>query len=150
MYSRLLVPLDGSSNSIEALKTAIRLAKDWHASLVLLHIDDITQVSSGGLGASYNEVVSAMREASHQILTDAQAMAADSDIPTTILQSDGSPKQHIVEIANSPADAIDLIVIGKSGTNAFSRMVVGSTTNYVVQHARPNVFVVNDSESTKS
>lgn len=61
-----------------------------------------------------------------------------------MILKEGAPKQIITEIANDADLGIDLIVVGKSGTNAFSRLVIGSTTNYIVQHAEPNVFVVND------
>ena len=46
MYNRLLVPLDGSSNAAEALNTAVSLAKDWHATITILHVIDIAQFTS--------------------------------------------------------------------------------------------------------
>ena len=53
---------------------------------------------------------------------------------------EGSPKKEIVDFAQ--ANDIDLIVIGVTGTGAFDRLLVGSTTAYVIDHARCNVMVV--------
>ncbi|HJE85984.1 universal stress protein [Levilactobacillus brevis] len=144
MYQRLLVPIDGSSNANEALKTAIDLAKDWHAKLVLLNAIDITQFSPQGLGGGYAAVIKGMREASEEILQKSKAAVEDAGLEAALIVREGSPKQIIVETANASDAAIDLVIMGKTGTNAFSRLIVGSTTNYVVQHAAPNVVVVND------
>lgn len=39
-------------------------------------------------------------------------------------------------------EKIDLIVMGATGLNAVERVLVGSTTSYVVTHAPCNVLVV--------
>ena len=74
----------------------------------------------------------------------AKQVADKAGVHADMILKEGAPKQIITEIANDADLGIDLIVVGKSGTNAFSRLVIGSTTNYIVQHAEPNVFVVND------
>ena len=144
MYQRLLVPLDGSSNANEALKTAIDFAKNWQAKLVLLNVIDITQFSPQGLGGGYAAVIQGMRQTSEEILQKAKALVEDAGLEAALIVREGAPKQVIVKTANAADAAIDLVVMGKTGTNAFSRLIVGSTTNYVVQHATPNVVVVND------
>lgn len=144
MYQHILVPLDGSSNANEALKEAISLAKDWHAKLLLLHVTDINQFGGYGRGLAYTEIVATMRENATELLNQAKTQATAAGVTVSTANLEGSPKQQITDVANDTDNGIDLIVIGKSGTNAFSRLVVGSTTTYIVQHAQPNVFVVND------
>lgn len=148
MYQRLLVPLDGSSNANEALKTSIKLAQDWQATLILLHVIDITQFSPQGLGGGYAAIIQGLRDTSKEILNEAKTLADQANVKTSLSVREGSPKQVIVGLANADDTKVDLVVMGKTGTNAFSRMIVGSTTNYVVQHAEPNVFVVNDVPAT--
>ncbi|MCH5464297.1 universal stress protein [Levilactobacillus tujiorum] len=148
MYQRLLVPLDGSSNANEALKTSIKLAQDWQATLILLHVIDITQFSPQGLGGGYAAIIQGLRDTSKEILNEAKTLADQANVKTSLSVREGSPKQVIVGLANADDAKVDLVVMGKTGTNAFSRMIVGSTTNYVVQHAEPNVFVVNDVPAT--
>lgn len=38
MYSRILVPLDGSDPSVQGLREAITLARELKSALVLLHV----------------------------------------------------------------------------------------------------------------
>ncbi|MFC6288604.1 universal stress protein [Levilactobacillus angrenensis] len=144
MYQHLLVPLDGSSNANEALKEAISLAKGWDAKLLLLHVTDINQFGGYGRGLAYTEVIASMRENATELMDQAKKQATAAGVTVTTASLEGAPKQQITDVANDDENGIDLIVIGKSGTNAFSRLVVGSTTTYVVQHAQPNVLVVND------
>jgi len=52
MYNRILVAVDGSETSKLALKEAIKLAKDQHASLRLIYIVDLTLIYTD-LGAPF-------------------------------------------------------------------------------------------------
>nr|WP_283805073.1 universal stress protein [Lentilactobacillus rapi] len=54
----------------------------------------------------------------------------------------GNPKNIIAHIYPDQHD-IDLIVIGKSGVDALNRVLIGSTTAYVVRNATTKVLVVN-------
>ena len=51
------------------------------------------------------------------------------------------PKRFIIHAATETYP-IDLIVIGATGKGTLTRAVVGSTTDYVVNHAKCSVFVV--------
>ncbi|WP_369473181.1 universal stress protein [Secundilactobacillus kimchicus] len=53
----------------------------------------------------------------------------------------GNPKQVIAQ--DFPGDnQVSLIVMGKSGTDAVDRLLVGSTTAAVVRNATANVLVI--------
>ncbi|EKF50397.1 hypothetical protein C426_2237 [Lactococcus garvieae DCC43] len=56
----------------------------------------------------------------------------------------GKPKLRIVNFAEDEENNIDLIVIGATGTDMFDRLLVGSTTNYVINHSPCNVIVVKN------
>lgn len=69
-------------------------------------------------------------------------MASAAQVESLPIQVNSSPKASIA--TDIPQKyAIDLIVMGKSGTNAVSRILLGSTTAYVVQKAEVNVTVIN-------
>ncbi|MDN5462699.1 MAG: universal stress protein, partial [Lactococcus sp.] len=53
---------------------------------------------------------------------------------------DGNAKRKIVQYAKD--NEIDLIVIGATGTGVIDKLFIGSTTQYVVNHAPCNVMVV--------
>ena len=62
------------------------------------------------------------------------------DIEFTTVVDDRNPKAKIVSFAAE--EKIDLILMGATGTGTFSRLLLGSTTAYVVNNAPCNVMVV--------
>ena len=62
------------------------------------------------------------------------------DISYNTVVDDGNPKAKIVAFAEEKK--IDLILMGATGTGTFSRLLLGSTTAYVVNNAPCNVMVV--------
>ena len=54
--------------------------------------------------------------------------------------TNGSPAQKIVEFADK--NGIDLIVMGNRGLGAFSRTLLGSVSNKVINTAKCDVYVV--------
>lgn len=55
---------------------------------------------------------------------------------------EGDPGAAICDVAEE-IDA-DLVVVGNHGRNALARLVLGSTSTYVVHHCRRPVLVVRD------
>lgn len=53
---------------------------------------------------------------------------------------DNNAKRKIVQYAAD--NGIDLIVIGSTGTGMIDKLFIGSTTQYVVNHAPCNVMVI--------
>ena len=77
MFKRILVPVDGSKAAGLGLDTAIKLAKDQDAVLIILHVVDnrvITQgMGMGGIGIE--RLFDSLRASGKQILAKAQARA---------------------------------------------------------------------------
>lgn len=146
MYKNILVPLDGSDNAYLALRHAIKLAQKFNTKLFLLNVIDVTRLNvyspAAYGGALYTNLLNVAKTDGHEILTKAQAMAHEAAVPTKAIQVNGAPKAIIADDIPKKY-AIDLIVIGKSGTNAMSRLLLGSTTTYVVRKATTNVTVIN-------
>jgi hypothetical protein len=55
MFKRLLVPVDGSPTSDSGLKTAIRMAKDERATLILVHVVDENVLVMSGESLTFGE-----------------------------------------------------------------------------------------------
>ena len=146
MYQKILVPLDGSDNSYLALKHAVQLAQTFKSKLYLVNVIDITRLNAYSPaaygGTLYTNLLKVAKDNSQDILDRGQQMAADAQVEALPIQVNSSPKASIATDIPEKYD-IDLIVIGKSGTNAVSRIFLGSTTAYVVQKAVANVAVIN-------
>ena len=94
------------------------------------------------LGAEPYAVDHIVKEAQKAASTVVEALekAIPEDISYNTVVDDGNPKAKIVAFAEEKK--IDLILMGATGTGTFSRLLLGSTTAYVVNNAPCNVMVV--------
>lgn len=140
MYQNILVPLDGSDNAKQALKEAIAIAKNFGSQITLLTVvnEGSFFITAGSVPYNYSEEFMKRAQA---IEEEGQSTVEAAGIPvkTTLLK--GIPKNLIANFSDD--HPVDLIVIGKSGADALDRLLIGSTTAYVVRNAKVKVLVVN-------
>ena len=136
-YKKILVPVDGSDQAYNAVREGVMLAQWSEAELIVLTVKDLVRyygianygiVETPGLDKLANDI----------LLKVGSIIPAESKFKTQILS--GSPKREIVQYAKE--NDIDLIVMGATGAGAFDRLLAGSKTNYVVNHAPCGVNIV--------
>jgi nucleotide-binding universal stress UspA family protein len=134
--SRILVPLDGSSNSFRGLDMAIHMARENHATVTGIYILGITKPKT-------NDPISALEkillEHAQKIMKKAKLKAAKKGILFYDRVSYGDEGKRIVEIAQK--NNFDLIVIGSRGMGAVKEMFLGSTSNYVLHKSKKSVLI---------
>lgn len=145
MFKRILVPVDGSKAAGLGLDTAIKLAKDQDAVLIILHVVDnrvITQgMGMGGIGIE--RLFDSLRAGGKQILAKAQARALKQQARAKII-IDESNVRSVSDVIVRQARKLrsDLIVIGTHGRRGLSRLVMGSDAEGVVRTAPSPVMLV--------
>lgn len=145
MFRRILVPTDGSELSTEALKSAVGLAKENGASLVLLNVQPVYRppiVAEVPIGDvfSQEEYEASAREAANRILVDASAIASGASVPvTTLTEFDPSPWEAIIRVARE--EGCDLIFMASHGRRGLAALVLGSETQKVLTHTKIPVIV---------
>lgn len=143
MYRNILVPLDGSSNSKRALDEAINLSEKFGSRISILSVvNESNMIFTTG---SPDMILTGLKSNSEEIAERGKKQAADRGISVDTFVERGIPKRLIAEEFPDEHD-IDLIVIGKSGADAFDRLLLGSTTSYVVRKSQAKVLVVNDDD----
>ncbi|RRG02611.1 MAG: universal stress protein [Lactobacillus sp.] len=148
MYENILVPLDGSKNAQKALSVAIKLAKTFSSKLTLLSVIDNRNFSGNRSVVNTAPIVTTdeiteLSKYSDNVINAGLQVVKDNGLEAKTLIKRGYPKSIIA--TDVPTDEnIDLIVMGKSGTGALDRLIMGSTTAYVVRNAHVQVLVVND------
>lgn len=140
VYQHILVALDGSDQSEKAFHEAVRIAKEEQATLYLATIINDAEFTTSPF--SFEELYDLEKHKSEEMLTEKAKQA--SEIGVKIVKKIvelGSPKRYL---ANTISEnyAIDLIVLGATGRGAIQRTLIGSTTDYVVNHALCNALVV--------
>lgn len=144
MYQHILVPLDGSDNAQSALQEAIQISRYFGSTLTLMSVVDQGRVIVASGSMPYDLSGELKKQAQQVLETSKQQVEAAGVIATTVVTT-GSPKHEIVTYANE--HEIELIVIGKSGADAINRLLLGSTTAYVVRNAKERVLVVDSEDA---
>ena len=144
MAKRILVPVDGSEWSEEALTFA---AEEWpDAELTLLHVinpAESTTGAEGGFPGAVEQWYEAARERGKNLLSGA-ADRVDRDVETRM--EVGRPAPTILSVAAGEQEdgdePFDHVVLGSQGRTGLSRMVLGSVAESVVRKSDVPVTVV--------
>lgn len=140
MYEKILVAIDGSKSAYNALNAAIDLAKQFNSELYLVSVVNTANLPMN-VGVSYAPgLMEDMKKASNKDLKKADDMVKEAGLTAKVSLLDGEPREQLVRFPKE--NDIDLIVMGKTGTSAFTRVFVGSVTRYVSEHTNINLLVV--------
>lgn len=136
----VLVAVDGSSQAEKAFQEALAICKRNNAKLYVLSI-----INNAELSTSAYSFARLFTEEKKKVETEVlkkiyDANTAGIDDVEAIVEV-GDPKRFIIE-AIKEKFPIDLVVMGATGKGALSRALVGTTTDYVVNHAPCTVIVV--------
>jgi len=151
MYSKILVPIDGSETSTGGLNEAIKLAKIHGSQLCVMHIvNEFVLDYAYTSGAYSQDLFESMRKGGKEIL----------DAAETAVQRQGiTPHCVLVEsIGGVAADFIleqakdwraDLIVMGTHGRRGIFRLAMGSDAEQVVRGSNIPVLLVRGQAVSK-
>lgn len=137
----VLVPLDGSPQSDEALAFAIEEFPD--ATLHLLHVIDPVETgytSPVTLPGSGEEWYESQQEFAENLFEEASERAAASGIEVETTTELGNPARTIVSYAEE--HDVDGIVMGSHGRSGVTRILLGSVAETVVRRSPVPVTVV--------
>ena len=140
--SRLLIPIDFSEDSAEALRQACDLARRFDSELHLLHVlDSIAPVPRTTTEFQHiHRAFLASRKAEAEQSLRTLPPAEQGPKPVVRQIAIGNPAVEIVKYAD--AQAIDLIVMGTHGRTGFKAWMAGSVAERVVRCAHCPVLVV--------
>ena len=136
---RILVPLDFSPASMEALDYAVWLAKQFRAAIHLVHIyppDEASSVPGGG--HLLFETVEAIERLNEE-LTGIHRKHVPTIRPENCHIRGGRPHEQIVAVAREIN--ADLVALSTRGHSGLKHLLLGSTAERVVRNAPCPVLV---------
>ena len=140
----IVVGVDGSGHSRKALERAADEAAAHGAPLTVLAIHQAVRDVYGS-ASHYGDDAALTEKAKEaaQAETD-QVLAAAGSQPAsvTVTAVHGLPADELIKASVGT----DLLVLGRRGQGGFARLVMGSVTNQVVQHAHCAVLIVPPAE----
>lgn len=136
--NKILVPLDGSKNSVRGLKLAISIARNCRATITGIYsIYAPPHSEFRGVGSVDKRV----SEEAKKFMEEAKTLAAQNGIVFRSKIGRGETGHNIIKMAHGKEN-FDLIVIGSRGRGSLKEMFFGSVSNYVIHASRIPVLIV--------
>ncbi|MGI9566773.1 MAG: universal stress protein [Nitrosopumilus sp.] len=134
--NKILVPIDGSKKSFEALDRALTLAGFTHGHVTGIHV--IPHVLEGGTRTkSFDKQ---LQEGGNIILKKAERRAGNKNVKFSTKLLRGSPSHVTLHTAKS--GKFDHIVMSTTGAGSASKDMVGSVSNHVLQKSKIPVYLI--------
>ena len=161
--TRLVVPIDFSEHSMQALRAAFELAKEFEATIVLLNVIELYSAGSDMMpyvpvnideqGVYENMMVRLSEYVDEQVpefqLRQSGVVFTDElvstkhpelkvDLETVVLK--GVSAHH--EIVDYVDEHGDLLVMSTHGRTGLARILIGSTTEQVARHSKKPMLTI--------
>ena len=150
MFRKILVPLDGSQQSLKALEEAAQIAKISSGKITLINVYSMQPIMVGEpsgsgygailTGAEISRMIEAAQKSGNRILQDGEQKISATGVEVAKMLVEGHTVQEIVRAASK--GNFDLIVIGARGISHIREMLLGSVTDGVIHHANCAVLVI--------
>ena len=138
MYQKILVGVDGSESNKNAVKTALKMAKESGGKVTAMCVFDIGSYSNSiwGIGEDKDRMI----EMAEQALTFAVTSAAEMGIELDTKISIGRPAEAICQEAAN----YEIVIVGTHGRTGISHAIIGSVAERIVRGAPCPVLVCRD------
>jgi nucleotide-binding universal stress UspA family protein len=148
MYSRILVPMDGSKASERALNEAIRIAGGGRAQIRVVHVLDASTAYSYPVTHRTE-----LREEGLRMLEGVRLKLQQAVVPCEVqLVETDNIHETIAECLNRYAQShqTDLVVMGTTGRRGWRRMAFGSVAEGLARIACCPVLLMHEEPSSGS
>ena len=145
-YENILVAIDGSREAELSFEKGVNVALRNKSRLTIAHVIDTRALQS--VSTFDAEVYEDLQKDAKQLVTEYENKAREAGVNDVVTVVElGNPKTLLAtEIPD--AQKADLIMVGATGLNAFERLLVGSSSEYILRHAKVDLLIVRDSEKT--
>jgi nucleotide-binding universal stress UspA family protein len=140
----IVVGIDGSAHSAQALEWAIKEGALQHAPVTVVTVNSVPASPWTGnpfILAQDPAVLGKMRQAAEEMAVKVTSQLGEAR-PTsvTVRAVNGFPAKELIDASR---DA-DLLVVGSRGAGGFARLLMGSVSDQVAHHAHCPVMVVRN------
>ena len=134
---KILVPLDGSKNSLRGFDEAIYFARQCKSSIIGIHVINVPT----SMVLNKRKLESGTKKSAEMLMESAKTKAARHGIQFSYKIIKGAdPGFDILNFSKN--HKVDLIVIGARGLGAIKEAFLGSVSNYVLHKSKVPVLIV--------
>jgi nucleotide-binding universal stress UspA family protein len=145
MYTRILVPLDGSRRAERAIPVAARIARASGGTIILVRAVNVASGIWPSLAGYATDVPSALdagQAAADEYLAAIKQASELAGIPTETRTVSGPVSEAILAVADS--SQADLMVLCSHGYTGMTRWALGSVAEKVARYAQIPVLVLRE------
>ena len=142
-YRKILVAVDSSESSRNALHQAFKLANEEKCWITVTSVVPPYEGEIEILGVK--DIRAALRKPCDDALAEVEKIAKNERMLVKTVCEEGEVYERIVDLAD--AENCDVIVMGRRGLGRVERALVGSVTARVIGHTQRDVLVVPNGTS---
>ncbi|MFB5610029.1 MAG: universal stress protein [Nitrosarchaeum sp.] len=137
--NKILVPLDGSKNSIRALEMGISIAKQFEGTIIGAYSINIQSHSEFRGKATVNKE---WDKEVKKMMADAKRLSTENGVSFKEKLMQGDVGYNLIKLAHDKKENFSLIVMGSRGRSAMRELFLGSVSNYVIHSSKIPVLIV--------
>jgi nucleotide-binding universal stress UspA family protein len=140
MFTKILVPTDGSDNSYRALEAALVFSEKLGSSISVVNVMEqvpITHIESEKL---LNELLEAYKKENQEILSKCSDIAHQKGITIKTVLLQGNPAPVILDYIKK--ENFDLVIMGSRGMGKFKELILGSVSSKIMHHSPCAVMII--------
>ena len=140
MFKNILVPVDGSDQSVRSARIAVEIAAKHEGKIHLLHTIRPSEYTFTGLDL-IDTIEKGAREMIENIIEKIKDEAAAGNVEITSEVTLGNPAAIIVEKSKKDYDSI---IIANRGLSGIKEIMLGSVSNVISHHAKCPVLLIRE------
>jgi nucleotide-binding universal stress UspA family protein len=141
MYTKILVPIDGSENSMRALEHGLALSLKLKSKLTILYIIDVPPFVYVQSQQVVNSVMESLEKEAKSVLESGKSQSKKHGVEPETAFLEGSDIASII-IDYSEKNNFDAIVIGSRGHGKVKTVLLGSVSHNVLHNSKIPVLII--------
>ena len=137
----ILVPIDGSENSIRAVKFGLEMADAMSVGLRLFYVFPAASVEIIGMaGMSRDDIDQAAQASAQRAFDKIREELGETSVKIDEETSIGDPAEEIIRYTED--DHSVLVIMGRRGLSRMQTLLMGSVSDKVSRHAKSPITIV--------
>jgi len=140
LFSKILVPVDGSDISYRALDSALFLSERLASKITAIHVIEKVPTVYIQSQKVLDELLETHKNESQKILDECSSIATKKGIAINTTLLEGNPASTILEF--SQMEKYEVIIIGSRGMGHFKELILGSVSSKILHHSLCSVLLI--------
>ena len=143
MYSKIIVPVDGSEISYKALDAALFFSEKLGSNITAIHVMEdipVTNIESQKLLNDLLEISAVCKQQGENILSKCSETAKNKGLNVNTVLLKGNPALIILDFCKN--GKYDVIIMGNRGIRKIKEIILGSVSSKILHNSTCPVLLI--------